>query len=395
MYQRKLCSTIASRLDERRKFMQILIGPRQVGKSTAVQQVLASTRFPTHYASADEPQVRDRVWLEQQWELARLSLKRPGDTAILALDEIQKTIGWSEVVKRLWDEDTYEKRDLRVVLLGSSALLLQKGLTESLAGRFELIHAPHWSLSECEKAFGWDPDTFIYYGGYPGAAALVDDRERWARYILDSLIETTVSRDILLLARVDKPALLRQLFHLACTYSGQILSYQKMIGQLQDAGNTTTLAHYLRLLDGAGLVTGLEKFSANRVRQRSSSPKLQAYNTALITAQGELPLKALRARPDLWGRLVESAVGAHLANSAKVAGYSLHYWRDRNREVDFVIRLGDTTAALEVKTGRVTQVLPGMDLFRKSFPNSRPLLIGGDGMPIAEFLRSDVKELLR
>jgi predicted AAA+ superfamily ATPase len=168
-----------------------------------------------------------------------------------------------------------------------------------------------------KEAFGWDSDQYIYFGGYPGAAELIDDHQRWSRYIIDSLIETTVSRDILLMARVDKPALLRRLFELSCSYSGQVLSYQKMLGQLQDAGNTTTLAHYLNLLEGAGLVTGLQKYAGQRVRQRGSSPKLQVLNTALMTAPSFGSLAEVKKDSDSWGRLVESTVGAALANGLK------------------------------------------------------------------------------
>lgn len=393
MFKRNICSVLESRLKEKRRFIQIVMGPRQVGKTTAVQQVISNIGLPSEYASADQPQLRDRLWLEQQWELARLKAVEDG-IAIFAVDEIQKVSGWSEVVKRLWDEDTYNKRDLRVVLLGSSSLLIQQGLTESLAGRFEIIHAVHWSLGECMEAFGWNLDEFIYFGGYPGAATLINEPDRWADYILNSLIETSVSRDILLLTRVDKPALLRRLFYLSCMYSGQILSYQKMLGQLQDAGNTTTLAHYLELLDSAGLVTGLSKFSGETVRRRGSSPKLQVYNTALITAQGGKKLETMKRDPESWGRLVESAVGAHLANCAITGGYKLYYWRERNREVDFVIQKGSLTLAIEVKSGRTASTFPGMDAFKRTYPKSRLLLVGGSGMPLEIFLKTDIKKLL-
>jgi predicted AAA+ superfamily ATPase len=294
--------------------------------------------------------------------------------------------GWSEVVKRLWDGDTRKKTALKVVLLGSAPLLIQRGLTESLAGRFETIPVTHWSYAEMQEAFGWDLDRFIYFGGYPGAADLIDDRQRWSRYIIDSLIETTLSRDILLLTRVDKPALLRRLFQLGCSHSSQILSYQKMIGQLQDAGNTTTLAHYLELLAGSGMLTGLHKFSAQRVRERASSPKFQVLNTALVSAQAPLTFEAARKDRESWGRLVESAVGAHLINSAAGTGVEVFYWRERSREVDFVLRSGKTVAAIEVKSGSHKEGLPGTDAFDKAFKPKRKLLVGEDGIPLEKFL---------
>lgn len=277
--------------------------------------------------------------------------------------------------------------------LGSSRLLLQKGLAESLAGRFELIFAPHWSFKECAKAFGWDIDTYIYFGGYPGAAPLIPDRQRWARYIQDSLIEPAISRDVLLMSRVDKPALLRRLFALACAYSGQALSYQKMLGQLQDAGNTTTLAHYLELLDAAGLVAGLQKHAGQVMRRRGSSPKLQVYNNALLTSQGPDSPSVWRQAPERWGRLVESAVGAHLINAVPGADFSLHYWRAGNDEVDFVVQADNLTLGIEVKSGR-NIVAPGVAAFKRGFPAAKVLLVGGDGMPVPEFLETEVGDLI-
>jgi len=394
MYHRPLYHTLVKRVREPRRFIQVLAGPRQTGKTTMVRQMADETRVPVHYASADEPTLQSRAWIEQQWETGRsLAAETAGKgVALLVLDEIQKVTGWSDVVKRLWDSDTRKKISLKVVLLGSAPLLIQRGLTESLAGRFETIPVVHWSYAEMREAFGWDLDRFIYFGGYPGAADLIVDQQRWSRYIIDSLIETTLSRDILLLTRVDKPALLRRLFQLGCSFSGQILSYQKMIGQLQDAGNTTTLAHYLELLAGAGMLTGLHKFAAHRVRERASSPKLQVLNTALISAQSRLAFAEARKDRESWGRLVESAVGAHLINSAAGTGVEVFYWRERSREVDFVLQSGKTVVAIEVKSGSHKEGLPGMDAFEKAFKPKRKLLVGEDGIPLEKFLLTPAEE---
>jgi predicted AAA+ superfamily ATPase len=394
MYLRPMYHTLVKRIGEPRRFIQVLAGPRQTGKTTIVRQITEANQIPLHYASADEPTLQSRAWIEQQWETGRLlatETKGKGE-ALLVLDEVQKVTGWSEVVKRLWDSDTRNNLSIKVVLLGSAPLLIQRGLTESLAGRFEIIPVPHWSYSEMREAFGWDLDHFIYFGGYPGAADLIADRQRWSRYIVDSLIETTLSRDILLLTRVDKPALLRRLFQLGCSFSGQILSYQKMIGQLQDAGNTTTLAHYLELLTGAGMLTGLQKYAANEVRERASSPKLQVLNTALLSAPSRLSFEEARKDREYWGRLTESSVGAHLINSAAGTGVELFYWRERSREVDFVLRSGKTVVAIEVKSGARKEGLPGMDAFDKAFQPQRKLLTGGDGIPLEKFLLTPAAE---
>lgn len=394
-FVRPHATMLARRLAEPRRFIQAVAGPRQVGKTTLVQRVVEKSGLQSRFASADEPTLRGHDWIEQQWEAARLSAHDARQRgAVLVLDEIQKISGWSETVKRLWDEDTRARRSLKVVVLGSAPLLIARGLTESLAGRFEVLHLPHWTLAEMKAAFGWSLDQYLFYGGYPGAAPLVREHQRWARYVIDALIETTISRDVLLLSRVDKPALLRRLFQLGCSYSGQILSYTKMLGQLHDAGNATTLAHYLDLLAGAGMVTGLQKFAGEAVRQRGSSPKLQVLNTALMTAQSGLTLKEARADREFWGRLTESAVGAHLANAAAAGTCVLFYWRERDKEVDFIARAGRSLTAIEVKSGRTRHAQTGLAVFAEAFKPKRKLLIGGDGIPVEEFLARPVEHWL-
>lgn len=386
-YQRPQAATLVERLLEPRRHLQVVTGPRQVGKTTLVQQAVDAVDLPARSASADEPTLRGPEWIEQQWQAARLVAGEADKSgAVLVLDEIQKIPGWSESVKRLWDEDTRRRLPLKVVLLGSAPLLVAQGLTESLAGRFEVLHLPHWSFDEMHAAFGFSLDQYLFYGGYPGAAPLVRQPQRWARYIADSLIETSISRDVLLLTRVDKPALLRRLFELACRYSGQALSYTKMLGQLHDAGNTTTLAHYLDLLGGAGLVVGLQKYAGDVARSRGSIPKLQVMNTALLTAQSGLALAEARADGEFWGRLVESAVGAHLANAAAGREFELYYWRERNQEVDFVVKAGRRLAAIEVKSGRAPQAHRGTAAFAAAFKPQRSLLVGGDGIELGAFL---------
>lgn len=369
-----------------------------MGKSTLVQQVAEDLAAVVRYASADEPTLRGAEWIAQQWEAARLATGSAGkrrlagrrDGAVLVLDEIQKIPGWSETVKRLWDEDTRKRVPLKAVLPGSSPLPIAAGMSESLAGRFELLHLPHWSYGEMRTAFGFGLEEFLYFGGYPGAAPLVQEPERWRRYVADSLIETSVSRDVLLLTRVDKPSLLRRLFELACRYSGQILSYTKMLGQLQDAGNTTTLAHYLDLLAGAGLVSGLQKVAGDTARSRGSSPKLQVMNTALMTTMSGLSFDEARSDREFWGRLVESAVGAHLANAAAAGECELFYWRERNREVDFVAKWRRRLTAIEVKSGRTREMPIGMAAFAAALKPKRTLLVGGDGIALEEFLAQPV-----
>jgi predicted AAA+ superfamily ATPase len=391
--KRKQADVLRARLAEPRRFMQVVAGPRQVGKSTMVEQVVSALKVPVRSESADEPTLRGSEWIAQQWEAARSELDaRKG--GILVLDEVQKIPNWSETVKRMWDEDTRKRRPLKVVLLGSAPMLIARGLSESLAGRFETITMPHWSYAEMAKAFGLTLDEYIFFGGYPGAAPFINDHQRWRRYVIDSLVETSVSRDVLLLSRIDKPALLRRLFDLACRYSGQQLSYTKMLGQLQDAGNTVTLAHYLDLLEKAGLVRGLQKYAGDVARQRGSSPKLQVLNTALMSATSNLTFAEARADKEFWGRLVESAVGAHLANAELMGECTVQYWRDASNEVDFVVTSGRTVTAIEVKSGAAPLHHSGTAAFVKAFKPQRTLLVGGDGIAVETFLMKPVEQFI-
>ena len=335
-------------------------------------------------APLSPPRERDAAWLVERWAEARDEAARYGKS-VLVFDEIQKIPGWSEAVKGLWDADRDAGCPLHVVVLGSAPLLMQSGLTESLAGRFEPVPVTHWSFLEIADAFGLDLQRYLYFGAYPGAARYVSDENRWRSYVANSIIEPNIERDILALTRVDKPALLRRLFELGTDYSGQILSYNKMVGQLQDAGNTTTLARYLHLLSGAGLLAGLPKYSSSPYRVRASSPKLCVLNTALMTIGSGYSFEEAVADRTFWGRLVESAVGAHLFNTA-TPEIQVHYWREGTLEVDFVLRRGPRVVAVEVKSGFGRSRLRGLEAFKKRFSPIRSLLVGEGGVPLADFL---------
>ncbi len=384
---------LARRLKEPRRFIQSLSGARQVGKTTLALQVAEQIRLPCHFASADESTLRaGEGWVKSQWEEARLlAAGAKGKDALLILDEVQKIPQWSATVKAFWDDDTRKKRPVKVVLLGSAPLLIGRGLGESLAGRFETLHLPHWSFPEMREAFGWDINQYLFYGAYPGAAPLIKETARWSRYVRDSLIETTISRDVLLLSRVDKPALLRQLFEMGCSYSGQILSYRKLAGLLQDEGNITTLAHYLDLLAGTGTLAGLRKYAGSLATRRRSIPKLQVFNTALITAQSGMSLREMFRDGEIRGRLTESAVGAHLLNAAANGECELFYWRDNNREVDFVLRKGKKLIAIEVKSGKASTSFSGLDAFATTFKSAKSLVVGTGGIDLERFLSTPVE----
>lgn len=394
-YQRTEKSTLQKRLlNEPRRFIQVIYGPRQIGKTTLVRQIMAELDYPSIMIAADAVPAGDGVWISQQWENARIrQQQQPEKPFLLVIDEVQKIDNWSEQIKAEWDKDTAGDRDIRVVLLGSSRVMLQQGLTESLAGRFEATYLGHWSFKEMKEAFGLTAEEFVWFGGYPGAIALKDDEDRWKNYIRDSLLETSISKDILMLTRVDKPALMKRLFELGSVYSAQVLSYTKIMGQLADAGNTTTLANYLNLLNDAGLLGGLEKYSPNMVRKRSSSPKFMVHNTAIMSGISNESMDTLSADHKAWGRWVESAVGAHLINqSFKDKKLNVYYWREGNEEVDFVLEYKKRVIALEVKSSK-TGTLSGMNAFAKQFKPEKSLLIGADGIPWQEFLQIDVLDL--
>jgi len=390
-FERDLVGTIEQRIRRGPDLLQILIGPRQIGKTTAARTVAQRWSGPSRYAAADTPLPPGPEWIETHWQLARRDAR--DGPALLILDEVQKVNGWSETVKALWDEDRATKAALAVLLLGSSALLLAEGTTDSLAGRFFLHRGLHWSWPEFKQAFGWDLDQWLHFGGYPGAAPLIEEEESWRSYITDSLIETVVARDVLAMQKIAKPALLRQLFALAAHRPAQILSYNKMLGQLQDAGNTTTLAHYLRTLETAFLVSGLQRFSGSEPRSRASSPKLVLWNNALVSAMSLRTFAQARSDPSWWGRLVENAVGAHLLNHLQGLPHEIAYWRMRHDEVDFVVRTGAATWVIEVKSGRPGRPT-GLGIFRRRYPTARPLLVGSGGMPLTEFFAADPRDLL-
>jgi uncharacterized protein len=395
MFERAHLQVLRRRLKEPRRWIQVLAGPRQVGKTTLILQLTSQYKAPHLFVSADAVAASDTVWLQQQWQLARTRQDLlEAEEFLLIIDEIQKIENWSEMVKKMWDEDTNAGRILKLILLGSSRLLLQNGLTESLAGRFETIYMGHWSGKEMQTAFGWSAEQYAWFGGYPASGTLIQEEERWKAYVRDSLIETSISKDILMMSRIDKPALMRRLFELGCVYSGQILSLTKLIGQLQDRGNTTTLSHYLDILNTAGLLCGIEKFTPDLARQRASSPKFQVHNTALISAQRHESFSEISSKPEEWGRIVESAVGAHLLNQSITSNCTLYYWRDRNDEVDFIIEKGDKIMAIEVKSG-LNQSKKGMDTFARKYQPYKVLLVGQSGIPWQEFLQLDLLEIFR
>ncbi|MCM1169829.1 MAG: ATP-binding protein [Bacteroides sp.] len=395
MYRRPQYDELATRLAEPRGMIQVISGPRQVGKSTMVKQLLQETAIPNMLVSADGIVRENSAWIGEVWETARARMRLGRHTEyLLVIDEVHKVDNWSEEVKKQWDADTFNDVNLKVVILGSSRLLLKDGLTESLAGRYELIRLPHWSYREMREAFGVDVEHYIFFGGYPGGARLMGNEGRWRRYVKDSIVAPAIERDILMTKTVYKPELMKQLFELGCTYSGEEISLTKMLGQLQDAGNVTTLAGYLTTLDESQLLCGLQKYANDNARKYNSVPKLYVYNTSLLSALSGLTFGKVYTTPKVWGRWVESAVGAHILNQAEEWDYKVYYWRERDKEVDFVIGCGSQCVAIEVKSGRRTSNA-GLPEFVKRFNPQHSFVVGSGGVPVEEFLQWELGDLFR
>lgn len=393
MYIRAEYQTIKNRLEEPRKFIQVVMGARQIGKSTVVRQVLKDLDAPFKLYSADNVPATNSAWISDCWSAVR-SLKQSNgwDSAILVIDEIQKIANWSETVKKEWDSDTFNDINIKVLLLGCSRVLLEKGLSESLAGRFEEIRMSHWSYTEMRDAFGLSLDQYVFFGGYPGAVSLIGDEERFQQYIQSAIIEATINKDILMDTPVGKPALLKQTFELGSAYSGELLSLNKMLGSLQDAGNTTTLAGYINLLGESGMLCGLQKYSIDQARRRASIPKFQVYNNALKTVYCGLTFEQAITDRRAWGHIFESGIGAYLVSQAFVRRFEVFYWRERNDEVDFILRKNKSAVAIEIKSNAEKRTA-GLDKFKELFNPIASFVVGDGGIAAKEFFNMDLMKL--
>lgn len=393
MYKRAEYQTIKDRINEPRKFIQVVMGARQIGKSTVVKQVLKDIDAPYQFYSADNVPATNSTWISNCWAAVRsLKANNRWDSIILVIDEIQKISNWSEVVKKEWDDDTFHDRNIKVLLLGSSRVLLEKGLSESLAGRFEEIRMSHWSYLEMQECFGFTLDQYLFYGSYPGAATLAGDEDRYQQYIQSSIIDATINKDILMDTPISKPALLRQTFELGAAYSGELLSLNKMLGSLQDAGNTATLAGYINLLGESGLLCGLQKFSVDMARRKASIPKLQVYNNALKMVYSPLTFEQAVMDRKSWGRIFESGIGAYLVSQAFIHRFEVYYWRERNDEVDFILRKKGSVVAIEIKSNAEKRT-DGLDKFRQLFKPQSSFIVGDSGIGAEDFLSMNINDL--
>ncbi len=393
MYKRAVYQTIKSRLEEDRRFIQVVMGARQIGKSTVVKQVLSELTIPYQLYSADNVPATNSAWISNCWQAVRsLKAVNQWQCVVLVIDEIQKIANWSEAVKKEWDDDTFHDRNIKVLLLGSSRVLLERGLSESLAGRFEEIRMSHWSYQEMKECFGFTLDQYIYYGGYPGAAPFISDSDRFEQYIQSSIIDATINKDILMDTPISKPALLRQTFELGAAYSGNILSLNKMLGSLQDAGNTSTLAGYINLLNESGLLTGLQKYSVDMSRRRASIPKFQVYNNALKMVYTPLTFERAIVDRKAWGHIFESAVGAYLVSQSFIHRFELFYWRDRNDEVDYILRKKGALIAIEVKSN-AEKKSGGLKKFKELYNPKFAFIVGDGGISAEEFFTMDLTRL--
>lgn len=397
MYQRRHLNILTSRMAEPRRRMQIVMGPRQVGKSTLVGQFTEGVSVPFDFFAADGVNRFDSSWIPNKWQQVRMRMDIHSEQEhILIIDEVQKIRGWSEQVKKEWDEDSRSHRNLKVILLGSSRLLLQKGLEESLEGRFETIKMGYWDWQEMHEAFGFSMDEYVYFGGFPGLAPDIQDEDRWRNLMEDSIISPILTRDILEIEEIRNPALLRQVFELACIESAKELSLTKMQGTM-NSGTVPTIKNYLDILNKSMIVQPLQNYSPSRVKEKQSVPKMQVFNNAFRNRFGTFSFDEARVDPAEWGRLVESAVGAHLANRAMTDDYELFYWRnERRQECDYVLRKGQALVAIEVKSGSVDKTV-GFEKFKEQFADkvTAAFIVGPHALPLDDFFIMDLKSLFK
>ncbi|MBF0298610.1 MAG: ATP-binding protein [Oligoflexia bacterium] len=350
-------------LEEIPHLIQVLIGPRQVGKTTGIWQILNTMKESRyHYASADGDLPQHSSWILEQWTHALNKCVN----CLLVIDEIQKVENWSETVKKLWDDQKIKKNsNIKLIVLGSSSLGLQKGLSESLTGRYYLHRAYHWSYIQSKEAFKLTFDDFLLYGGYPGSYPLIKNKLHWLNYLKESIIAPVIGKDILQISRVKSPALFKQCFDLVCSYPAQEISYTKLLGQLQDKGNTDLIKYYLELLEGAYLVKQLFKFSNKKILSKSSSPKILPLCPALYSTTLDASMDESEK-----GRCFELMIGAELI---KLPG-EIYYWREKNFEVDFVYKFAKKIFAIEIKSGRKKNS-KGLEEFKKRFINAELIII--------------------
>ena len=394
MIKRAEYAELMKRLKEPRRFIQVILGPRQVGKTTLIEQVLSAIDLPHRYFSADATTASGETWLMSAWSSARLEAQRtPDRDFVLVFDEIQKIENWPELVKREWDADSFARRPIKLVLLGSSRALVMKGLSESLMGRYEEIRLTHWSFSEMRDAFDFTLEQYIFFGGYPGPSIFLPDERRWRDMVRAAMIDATINRDIFEDARIGKTALLRRTFELGVRYSGEILSLTKLLGELQGAGNVMTIAGYIEQLNACGLLGTLSKYANDEARKRASIPKFQVHNNALCAALGGRSFESVRADPALWGRVVESAVGAYLLNCAYRDRFDVMYWREGALEVDYVLRINGELVALEVKSNNEARAT-GLEVFCRKFSPKRAFIIGEAGLRLEDFFLMRPEALL-
>ena len=397
MYKRAQLSVLESRMAESRRTIHVVMGPRQVGKSTMIDQFVEHTSVPYSLFSADGVGKTNTDWISEKWYEVRTKMMLYGENEhILIIDEIQKIAGWSETVKKEWDQDTRDKRNLKVILLGSSRLLIQKGLEESLEGRYETLKMGYWEWEEMREAFGFTMEQFIYFGGFPGLAPYINDEDRWRRMMEDSIISPILNRDILDIEEIRNPSLLRQVFEIGSMYSAQEISLNKMQGVVK-SGTVPTISSYLRILDETMLVKPLYKYDNSTIKTRNSVPKMQAYNNAFRNSYCQHTFEEAVMNKVEWGRQVESAVGAYLAGRSVIDGFQLLFWRDEKKnECDYVLKKGESLIAIEVKSGHADNIegyLAFKNRFGRNIVNS--FIVGPEGLPLEDFFKLNIPSVFR
>ncbi len=363
--ERLFVNTLSERFKDSAPLIHVVLGPRQVGKTTGILQFLETYRGEHHYISADAVLTAGHDWVLQQWQTALLK----GHHALLVIDEIQKISNWAEIIKKLWDDQKLKQTQIKLLLSGSSSLSLQRGMTESLAGRLEVIYVPHWDYHESNQLRALSLEDYLRYGGYPKSYDFLEDKDRWHQYVKSSVIDRVIDKDILQYAQVKNPALFRQAFELICCYPSQEISYRKLLGQLQDKGNTDLIKHYLALFEDGFLIKALQKYHNQEFKVKSSSPKIIPLAPCFY--------HLFSAKEEKMTFVFESTVGAKLSQIAS----KLYYWRDDTHEVDFVMLWRNKLIAIEVKSGK-SRKRSGLEKFLTLFSEAIPIIISRDNYEI-------------
>lgn len=378
-FERTHVQALLSRLSLPSPAVQAVVGPRQVGKSTLIRQVLEKLEAPTVFLSCKSVQYRQTGWIHKEWEIARLLAKHHGH-CVIAVDDAQRLPGWAPLLCQLHKEDLEQQRDIRIVITGSSELELLQQLKDKFPQSHEVIRAGYWTYPEMRCAFNWGIEQYLFYGGLPRSGDEPSDDETWLNWIRELMFDNLLKEDVKAVAPAQNHEAIFDYFKVSSVHSGNIMSYAQLAQKLPFTVKPTTLANYQKVLSRAGISNGLARIQDGGEISRSGSPKLQLSSNAWLTGMMNSRFDKLRSQGVIWKQVFKSAVGAHLLNFAQENAYSVHYWFDRQHRVDFVLKKNDALVPIVVMPGDVKQGTDAIQAFAKNnaMPHAIILQAGND-----------------